>query len=54
MVRLKNVLRYGCHFITRGYFGIAVVALLLLSVILITGGIGIYHLKADSAVFLHL
>ena len=31
------------------YHGKAVVALLLLSVILITGGIGIYHLKADSA-----
>ena len=31
------------------YHGKALVALLLLSVILITGGIGIYHLKADSA-----
>ena len=29
MVRLKNVLRYGCYFITRGYFGIAVLICLL-------------------------
>ena len=29
MIRFKNVLRYGCHFITRGYFGIAVLICLL-------------------------